>query len=71
MGTIKDRGFASCTPARRQELARLGGRAAQSKGVAHRWTAEEAAAAGRKGGQVTREERARRQRAREASHVEE
>lgn len=31
------------------EIASLGGRAAHAKGVAHRWTPEEASRAGRKG----------------------
>jgi len=43
--------------ARRREVARAGGRAAQARGVAHRWTSEEARSAGRKGGQAARHSR--------------
>jgi general stress protein YciG len=42
------------SPARRREVARAGGRAAQAKGGAHRWTPEEARIAGRKGGRAAR-----------------
>lgn len=35
---------------RRRNIASLGGLASHRKGTAHRWTAQEAAAAGRKGG---------------------
>jgi general stress protein YciG len=45
-------GFASMDPARRAAISRLGGKAAQTKGVAHQWTSEEATAAGRKGGRM-------------------
>lgn len=47
------RGFASLDPAALREIARKGGRAAHEKNTAHKWTSEEAAAAGRKGGQAT------------------
>ena len=48
---IKSRkGFASMDPARRRAIASLGGKAAHQKGSAHQWTADEAKAAGRKGG---------------------
>ena len=43
-------GFQSRTPEERREIAARGGRAAHAKGTAHRWTREEASAAGRKGG---------------------
>lgn len=46
------RGFASMDPARHRALASAGGRAAQAQPGARRWTAEEAAAAGRKGGRA-------------------
>lgn len=36
------RGFAGMTPEQRTAIARLGGKAAQEKGVAHRWDSEEA-----------------------------
>ncbi len=44
------KGFAGMTRERRSEIARRGGQAVQAKGTAHRWTSEEARAAGRKGG---------------------
>lgn len=48
------RGFASMSPEKQREIASKGGRAAHEKGTAHEWTADEARAAGRKGGQVSR-----------------
>ncbi len=39
---------------RRKELARRGGKNAQAKGTAHRFTTEEASLAGRKGGSTPR-----------------
>ncbi len=39
-------------PEKRKAIAALGGKAAHKKGVAHEWTVEEAAKAGRKGGQT-------------------
>lgn len=39
------------SPERRREIAQRGGRAAQAKPGARRWTVEEAREAGRKGGQ--------------------
>ena len=53
------RGFASMSPEKQREIARKGGRAAHEKGTAHQWTSEEARAAGRKGGQVSRGGRGR------------
>lgn len=44
------RGFALFSPERRAEISGRGGKAAQAKGTGHRYTSEEAAAAGRKGG---------------------
>lgn len=46
----KPRGFAAISPERRAEIASKGGRAAHARGTAHRFTAEEASAAGKKGG---------------------
>ena len=46
------RGFASMDPDRVSEIASMGGKAAHAQGVAHKWTADEARAAGRKGGQA-------------------
>jgi general stress protein YciG len=51
----KKRGFAALTPEQRREIASKGGRAAQRKGKAHRWTAEEAVEAGRRGGIVSQQ----------------
>ena len=44
------RGFAVMSREKQKEIARRGGRAAHEKGTAHEFTAEEARAAGRKGG---------------------
>lgn len=46
----KKRGFAAMSSERVRELARQGGIAAHQKGTAHKWTAEEAREAGKKGG---------------------
>src|SRR5947207_1674483 len=45
------RGFASMNPEKQREIARKGGKAAHEKGTAHEFTADEARAAGRKGGE--------------------
>ena len=50
----KKRGFASMDPQQQRQIAAEGGRAAHEKGTAHEFTSEEAAAAGRKGGQARR-----------------
>jgi general stress protein YciG len=44
------RGFAAMDPESVRAIARLGGKAAHSRGTAHEFTSEEARAAGRKGG---------------------
>jgi hypothetical protein len=44
------RGFASMSPEERARIASMGGRAAHEQGTAHRFTSEEARAAGSKGG---------------------
>ena len=41
------------SPERQREIASQGGRAAHQQGVAHEWSADEARAAGKKGGQVS------------------
>jgi len=41
--------YSQMTEEQRQAFHSLGGRTAQAKGTAHRWTPEEASAAGRKG----------------------
>lgn len=51
------RGFACVAPERLREIAGKGGRAAHAKGTAHRFTSEEARAAGAKGGQKVSENR--------------
>jgi hypothetical protein len=43
------RGFASMDPAKRRAIASQAGHAAHQKGVAHKWNAEEARDAARKG----------------------
>lgn len=46
----KPRGFAAMDRATVRELARRGARSSQARGTAHRFTSDEARAAGRKGG---------------------
>jgi general stress protein YciG len=46
----KPQGFSALSTERRREIASMGGRAAHAKGTAHKWTKEEAAAAGKVGG---------------------
>ncbi len=48
------RGFASMDPEKQREIARKGGRVAHEKGTAHEWSSEEARAAGRQGGRISR-----------------
>lgn len=55
----KTKGFASMSREKQREIASKGGRAAHVKGTAHQWTSEEAQAAGRKGGTVSRGGRGR------------
>ena len=50
----EDRGFASMDRAKQREIASKGGKAAHAMGTAHKWTSEEAQAAGRKGGSISR-----------------
>lgn len=57
--TGRKRGFGSMDPAKQREIAGRGGRAAHAKGTAHKFTAEEAAAAGRKGGAAVSRDRER------------
>ena len=54
------RGLASVDAAKRREIARKGGRAAQARGTAHQFTPAEARAAGRKGGVARGKNQARR-----------
>ncbi len=53
------RGLASMSIEKQREIASKGGRAAHEKGTAHEWTPDEARAAGRKGGQISRGGRGR------------
>lgn len=46
--SIKDRGFASMSPSKVREIAASGGRSAQKKGTAHRFTTETGRAAAKK-----------------------
>ncbi len=48
------RGFASMDPAEQRRLAVAGGKASHAAGRGHKWTAEEAREAGRKGGLISR-----------------
>jgi general stress protein YciG len=57
----EDRGFASMNSARQRQIARMGGKAAHEQGTAHKWTSEEARAAGRKGGVASHRARRRLQ----------
>jgi general stress protein YciG len=41
-------------PALQKRIAAEGGKASHANGHAHKWTVEEARAAGRKGGQISR-----------------
>ena len=49
--STRTRGFASMSTDKQKEIARKGGRAAHARGTAHEFTADEARAAGRKGGE--------------------
>jgi len=53
------RGFAAMDRTKQRALASQGGKAAHKHGTAHEWTSEEARAAGRKGGMVSRGGRGR------------
>lgn len=50
----RPRGFASMDPETQRRIASEGGKASHLSGRGHRFTSEEARAAGRKGGQATR-----------------
>jgi uncharacterized protein len=51
------RGFASMDEEKQREIASKGGKAAHEKGTAHEFDSEEAAEAGRKGGQARAQNR--------------
>ena len=65
--TPKPRGFAAMTPELRRAIASKGGKAAQATGTAHRFTIEEARAAGTKGGTAPHVRRGRGPRAVEST----
>ena len=50
-GARGQQGFASMPKEKQREIASKGGKAAHEQGTAHEWDSEEAAAAGRRGGQ--------------------
>ncbi len=54
------RGFAMMDRAKVREIARRGGAASHARGTAHRFTSEEARAAGQKGGKAPHRARGRR-----------
>jgi general stress protein YciG len=58
MTTKARRGFASMDPSKQRAIASKGGKAAHRKGTAHEFTPEEAAVAGRKGGENSSRNRA-------------
>ncbi|MBF2017532.1 MAG: stress-induced protein [Rivularia sp. T60_A2020_040] len=51
------RGFASMDEEKQREIASKGGKAAHEKGNAHDFSSEEAREAGKKGGEVTSEDK--------------
>lgn len=51
------RGFAAMTPEQRQDAGRKGGKAANDRGVTHRWDRESARSAGQKGGKSVSKDR--------------
>ncbi|NLR77724.1 KGG domain-containing protein [Chitinophaga eiseniae] len=51
------RGFASMDPEQQRAISREGGRAAHQQGVAHKFTSDEARAAGKKGGEAVSKNR--------------
>ena len=55
----KPRGFAAMDPSRVAEIARKGGKAAHEAGTAHRFSADEARDAGKKGGLAPHKSRGR------------
>lgn len=55
----KPRGFAAMDREKVRQIASSGGKAAHAKGTAHKWTPEEAMAAGKKGGSAAHKSRGR------------
>jgi len=54
IGEKSRRGFAAMSPEQQRRIASEGGRASHESGKGHRFSSEEARAAGRKGGQISR-----------------
>ena len=54
IGEKSRRGFAAMSPEQQRRIASEGGRASHESGRGHRFTSEEARAAGRKGGRISR-----------------
>ena len=54
MGTKSRRGFAAMSPETQRRIASEGGKASHASGRGHRFSAEEARDAGRKGGLISR-----------------
>ena len=54
IGEKSRRGFAAMSPEQQRRIASEGGRASHESGRGHRFSTEEARAAGRKGGQISR-----------------
>lgn len=52
------RGFAAMSSEQRRKIASMGGRTAHASGAAHKFTAQEARAAGHRGGVVVSQDRA-------------
>lgn len=52
-----NRGFASMDQEKQREIASKGGKAAHEQGVAHEFNSQEAAEAGRKGGEAVSQDR--------------
>ncbi len=52
------RGFASMNKDKQRLIASKGGKTAHRKGTAHKWTSDEARAAGRKGGRARHQKEA-------------
>ncbi len=57
MAKPRKRGFAAMDDEKQREIASKGGQAAHEKGTAHKFTPEEARAAGRKGGMTVSRDR--------------
>jgi hypothetical protein len=53
----KRKGFASMTPDERKVIASQGGKTAHAQGKAHKWTTEEASAAGKRSAEARKRAR--------------